>query len=221
MPYIECRDLYKNYPGQKALDGASMTLEKGEFVALQGISGSGKSTLLALIGLLDLPSSGDIFIDGQPTAGAGFTARCHLRNQHFGFVFQQFHLIGDFTVLENVQLPLRYSGLSRRHWRARAMEILDKVGLANRHHNLPGELSGGEQQRVAIARALVSRPGLLLADEPTGNLDSKTGEHIMALFQTLHQEGMGLLMATHNPAYAGRAQRCLHLQDGRFSDTPG
>lgn len=220
MPYLECRDLHKEYPGQKALDGVTMNLEKGEFVALQGISGSGKSTLLALIGLLDLPSQGDVLIEGQSTAGLGFGARSHLRNQHFGFVFQQFHLIGDFSVLENVQLPLRYSKLPRRQWRDRAMEYLEKVGLADRHHSLPGELSGGEQQRVAIARALVNRPGLLLADEPTGNLDSQTGERIMALFEALHQEGMGLLMATHNPEYAGRAGRCLQLLDGRLSKPP-
>ncbi len=221
MSFIECHNLSKDYPGQSALDKISVHLNQGEFVALEGVSGSGKSTLLALIGLLDRPTRGDVFIDGCSTHKLGLGRRCRLRNRYFGFVFQQFHLIGDLNVAENVALPLRYSGLPRHQWRNRVMEYLDKVGLADRENAYPGELSGGQQQRVAIARALVAEPRFLLADEPTGNLDSHTARQIIVLFQTLHQEGMGLLMATHNPDYAALAQRRLRLLDGRLQpNTP-
>ncbi len=220
MSLVRCESVQKAYPGQKALDGVSLQIEAGEFVALEGVSGSGKSTLLSLIGLLDKPTAGEIFIQEQATRSMSFRRRCALRNRHFGFVFQQFHLLGDLDVLENVMLPLRYGNTPKKRWPDIAMSRLDQVGLADRYDSFPGQLSGGQQQRVAIARALVGEPALLLADEPTGNLDSHNAEQVMQLFQELNDKGMGLVMATHNEAFAARASRRLHLLDGHLSAPP-
>ncbi len=218
MSLITCKNLGKSYPGQQALQGVELSVEQGEYLALEGVSGSGKSTLLALLGLLDVPSSGDVWIQGQPTAALSFSQRCHLRNRHFGFVFQTFNLLGDLSVLDNVMLPLQYSDLPRGSYRERALQRLEQVGLAERAGDRPGQLSGGQQQRVAIARALVTEPDVLLADEPTGNLDSGNAEQVMALFAQLHDQGATIIMATHNPAFASRCQRRIHLRDGRIQE---
>lgn len=220
MPLIRCESIHKTYPGQKALDGVSLHIDAGEFVALEGVSGSGKSTLLSLIGLLDKPSSGEIFIRDQATRALSFGKRCALRNRYFGFIFQQFHLLGDLNVLENVMLPLRYGDTPKKRWRETAMHHLEQVGMANRYDSFPSQLSGGQQQRTAIARALVCEPALLLADEPTGNLDSHNAEQIMLLFQHLNDTGMGLVMATHNDNFAALASRRLRLLDGRLQPPP-
>ncbi len=218
MSLISCENLGKFYPGQKALSAVSLQIEAGEYLALEGVSGSGKSTLLALMGLLDVPSEGEVRIQGQPTTALSFSRRCQLRNRHFGFVFQTFNLLGDLSVLDNVMLPLQYSEWPRDSYRQRAMERLEQVGLADRADSLPGQLSGGQQQRVAIARALVAEPDVLLADEPTGNLDSGNAEQVMALFARLHADGATIVMATHNPDFAQRTQRRLRLRDGQLQE---
>jgi putative ABC transport system ATP-binding protein len=199
-----------------ALAGVHLDVRAGEFVAIAGPSGCGKSTLLSILGLLDAPTSGRYLLDGAPVAGLGAEARARLRNRRVGFIFQAFNLIGELTVLENVELPLSYqSGASREERRARARAALERVGMGHRLNHHPPQLSGGQQQRVAVARAIVGRPALLLADEPTGNLDSRNGDAVMALLAELHAEGATICMVTHDARHARHAQRELRLFDGR------
>jgi putative ABC transport system ATP-binding protein len=200
----------------RALDGVSIAIEKGEMTAIMGPSGSGKSTLLAIIGCLDVPSSGTYQLDGVNVENMGDDQLAYVRNQKIGFVFQQFNLLARTSALENVMLPLTYAGVNGRERRRRAEDALAQVGLADRMHHRPNELSGGQQQRVAIARALANRPAILLADEPTGALDSKTGAEIIALFQQLNRDlGQTVIYVTHDPAIARHTQRIIRLADGR------
>jgi putative ABC transport system ATP-binding protein len=200
-----------------ALAGIHCDIGKGEFVSISGPSGCGKSTLLAILGLLDTPTKGDYSINGQPTADMSSDERAALRNREIGYIFQSFNLIGDLTVLENVELPLAYRDGSSAAVRRQAVhEALERVGMAHRLNHYPSQLSGGQQQRVAVARALVGKPNILLADEPTGNLDSRNGEAVMDLLRKLHGEGATVCMVTHDPRYADFAQRKLMLFDGRI-----
>ena len=206
----------------RALDGVSFAIRRGEFVAIIGQSGSGKSTLMNLIGCLDTPTSGSYRLNGADVQGLEDDALADLRNKEIGFVFQTFQLLPRATALANVELPLVYRGLSRRERRARAEAALAAVGLTNRMHHRPNELSGGQRQRVAIARALVGEPSILLADEPTGNLDSATGEEIIRLFDDLHGRGHTIVLVTHEPRLAARCPRAIRLTDGRIvGDGPG
>jgi putative ABC transport system ATP-binding protein len=200
----------------EALRGISMSVERGEYVAVMGPSGSGKSTLLHIAGCLDRPTRGRCWLDDTRVEDLPDEEISRLRNRKIGFVFQAFHLIPQLTVQENVEVPLVYAEIAREQRAAMAREILGRVGLAARLDHLPSELSGGEAQRVAIARALVTRPELLLADEPTGNLDRRTGEEIMSLLEALHAEGMTVVVVTHDVAKARRAERVLQMQDGRI-----
>ena len=199
-----------------ALKGISLTVEAGAFVAIMGPSGCGKSTLLNLLGCLDHPTSGSIEIDGMEVAKMGKTELAAMRNRKIGFIFQTFHLLHNATALANVMLPFLYSDVPRSQRKPRAMELLRSVGLEERAHHKPFELSGGQQQRVAIARALVNQPKLILADEPTGNLDSRSGLEIMALLERLNRDGMTILMVTHDPQLGTHADRIIHLKDGRI-----
>jgi putative ABC transport system ATP-binding protein len=199
----------------KALDSVSFDINKGEYVAITGPSGSGKSTLLHLLGLLDRQSSGDIFVDGVETDKLNDNQLAKLRNQKIGFVFQQFNLLRRTAAWRNVELPLVYRGISPGKRKEMAKAELTAVGLGERLNNTPGQLSGGQQQRVAIARALVTQPSLLLADEPTGNLDSKSGEAIMQLFEELHERGVTVVMVTHDPDKAKLADRQIVVKDGQ------
>jgi len=206
----------------RALDGVSFDVRRGEWVAVVGQSGSGKSTLMNLIGALDSPTSGTYCINGRDVEKLSDDELADLRNREIGFVFQTFQLLPRSSALANVELPLVYRGVGRTERRERAMATLEAVGLANRMHHRPNELSGGQRQRVAIARALVGQPSLLLADEPTGNLDSSTGEDIMRLFGELHQRGNTILLVTHEPRLAARCPRAIRLMDGRVvADGPG
>src|SRR5689334_12035077 len=198
----------------RALDGVSFGIELGEFVAIVGPSGSGKSTLLNIMGCMDAPTSGTLELAGRPVQSLKEAQRTQLRRKGIGFVFQHFGLIPTLTVTENVSLPTLFA---RRRADPKVNELLEKIGLAHRGNHLPKELSGGEMQRVAIARALVNEPALLLADEPTGNLDSKAGETIIGLFEELNREGLTIIVVTHNPAFAEAAHRQLRLVDGRIS----
>ncbi|MFA5447951.1 MAG: ABC transporter ATP-binding protein [Sphaerochaeta sp.] len=199
----------------KALDGVSLDIKRGEFTAIMGPSGSGKSTMMNLIGCLDTPTSGYIDIDGENTAGMTEAELAYIRNQKVGFVFQQFNLLGKLTALENVITPLLYGGVSVRERKRLAMNALERVGLADRMLHRPNELSGGQKQRVAIARALVNNPTILLADEPTGALDTKTGNQIMELFEELNSEGRTVILVTHDRDLGMRCHRQIHLRDGR------
>ncbi len=205
----------------RALDGVTFSIEKGEMIAIMGPSGSGKSTLMSIVGCLDVPSSGSYLLDGSPVENMNDTQLADIRNRKIGFVFQQFNLLSRTSALENVQLPLSYTGLSARASREKAMHALEVVGLQDRVKHHPSELSGGQQQRVAIARALVNDPAILIADEPTGALDSKTGAEIMELFQNLHREiGQTVIMVTHDAFIARHTARIIRLADGRIiSDT--
>jgi putative ABC transport system ATP-binding protein len=219
-PLVELRDVVRAYPRGasevRALAGLSLSVAQGEKLAIMGPSGSGKTTLLSILGFLDRPSAGEHRFLGQDVRGLDDDALSRLRNRSVGFVFQAFHLIPQLTVLENVETPLLYSGAPLQSWRPRARAALERVGLGHRADHRPGELSGGEAQRAAIARALVTEPHLLLADEPTGNLDSRTGEEIASLIDELHRSGTTVVLVTHNEALGGRAERVLHLRDGRI-----
>jgi putative ABC transport system ATP-binding protein len=199
-----------------ALSGIHLTVAQGEYVSIAGPSGCGKSTLLSILGLLDTPTAGQYTLNGQPVAGLDFAARARIRNREVGFIFQSFNLIGDLTVFENVELPLTYRGMGGADRKAAAMAALEKVGMSHRVNHYPSQLSGGQQQRVAVARALGGKPSILLADEPTGNLDSKNGEAVMELLRDLHGEGATICMVTHDPRFARYAERTVHLFDGRI-----
>jgi len=217
---IQMRDVSKVYRTDRietlALDSIDVSIESGEFVSIMGPSGCGKSTLLNLMGLLDEPSTGAISLDGEAIEGYADRSVAKLRNEKIGFVFQEFHLINDLRVLDNVEIPLLYRKMSSKERRKRALSALDRVGLASRVHHFPSQLSGGQQQRVAIARAIVGRPKLVLADEPTGNLDSRMGDEIMAILNELNQEhGATVVMVTHDQKLAAETQRVVRLFDGR------
>jgi putative ABC transport system ATP-binding protein len=220
MTMVKLTDVVKTYRmgtvEVPALKGASLSVEAGDFVAIMGPSGCGKSTLLNILGCLDRPTSGRVEIDGSDVAQMSKTALAAMRNQKIGFIFQNFHLLHKATALSNVMLPFLYSSYPRSQRKERAMELLHSVGLAARAHHKPFELSGGQQQRVAIARALVNRPKLILADEPTGNLDSTSGLQIMALLERLNREGMTILMVTHDLLLGSHAARIVHLKDGKI-----
>jgi len=205
-----------------ALDGASFNIEKGEMVAIMGPSGSGKSTLMSIVGCLDVPTSGSYILDDSPVEKMNDTQLANVRNQKIGFVFQQFNLLSRTSALENVMLPLSYTNMSPRASREKALHALETVGLKERVKHHPSELSGGQQQRVAIARALVNDPSILIADEPTGALDSKTGAEIMELFQSLHRDtGQTIIMVTHDSFIARHTDRVIRLADGHIiSDAP-
>jgi putative ABC transport system ATP-binding protein len=201
-----------------ALSGVHLDIRRGEFVSISGPSGCGKSTLLSILGLLDSPTDGQYWLDGKPVQSLGFTERARIRNREIGFIFQSFNLIGDLTVYENVELPLTYRGMGAAERKKRVGEALERVSMAHRSRHLPNQLSGGQQQRVAVARALAGDPLILLADEPTGNLDSANGEAVMDLLRDLHQMGATLCMVTHDPRFAKYADRNVHLFDGRVVD---
>jgi putative ABC transport system ATP-binding protein len=201
-----------------ALSNIHLTIHRGEYVAIAGPSGCGKSTLLSILGLLDSPSSGTYLLNGRPVEDLDVAERARIRNREIGFVFQSFNLIGDLTVFENVELPLSYRGIPARERAARVKSALERVGMGHRARHLPGQLSGGQQQRVAVARALVGQPAILLADEPTGNLDSRNGEAVMELLRELHRGGATICMVTHDPRFTRYAERAVHLFDGRVVD---
>jgi putative ABC transport system ATP-binding protein len=219
-PLIQIQDLTKVFFTDEiethALSGIHLSIAKGEYVAMSGPSGCGKSTLLSIIGLLDTPTSGTYFLNGKGVENLDFAERSRIRNQEIGFIFQSFNLIGDLTVYENVELPLTYrQKMNSNERKERVMEALERVGMAHRIRHYPSQLSGGQQQRVAVARALGGRPSILLADEPTGNLDSRNGEAVMELLQKLHADGATICMVTHDPRFAAHAQREVHLFDGK------
>ncbi|MBL0178361.1 MAG: ABC transporter ATP-binding protein [Gemmatimonadetes bacterium] len=201
----------------RALQGVDMTIRKNEFVAIMGPSGSGKSTMMNMIGCLDTPSEGEYWLNGYRVSDLDDDALARIRNKEIGFVFQTFNLLPRASALANVELPMVYAGASSKERRSRAEEALNQVGLGNRMHHRPNELSGGQRQRVAIARALVNRPSIILADEPTGNLDSATSVEIMALFETLHQQGQTIILVTHEPDIAAHAKRQIVLRDGKVA----
>ncbi len=219
MALIETRDLWKTYSmGDEdihALRGVSIAIQRGEYVAIMGPSGSGKSTLMNLIGCLDTPSKGSYLLNEKEVAEMNDDELARIRNEEIGFVFQTFNLLPRATALHNVELPLVYAGVSGKERQDRAKQALEKVELSARASHRPNELSGGQRQRVAIARALVNNPSILLADEPTGNLDSKTGNEIMGLFARLHESGNTIILVTHEPEIAAYAHRAIHIRDGQ------
>lgn len=198
-----------------ALADIHLTIAKGEYVSMAGPSGCGKSTLLSILGLLDTPTEGTYTLNGHQVANLDFAARARIRNKEIGFIFQSFNLIGDLTVFENVELPLTYRGMPAAERKEAAIKALERVGMGHRMKHYPSQLSGGQQQRVAVARALGGKPSILLADEPTGNLDSKNGEAVMSLLSELHKEGATICMVTHDDRFARHADRQIHLFDGR------
>ena len=217
---IEVRDLTRYYiMGEvcvKALDGVSFDINRGEMVAIMGPSGSGKSTLMNMIGCLDVPTSGTIKIDGESTSGLSEKELSRIRGRKVGFVFQQFNLLPYFDAIQNVAMPLVYQGVKEKERIEKAEEALKKVGLSERMHHLPTELSGGQKQRVALARAIVTNPSIILADEPTGALDSKTGEDVMKLFHSLHGEGRTIIIVTHDARVGGECERMIRISDGKI-----
>ena len=228
MELIELRDIHKTYylgeVDLPVLKGVSLNVSRGELVALMGVSGSGKSTLMNILGCLDHPTSGEYFLDSQEVSPLTARERARLRNRTIGFVFQSFNLLPRTTALENVLMPLTYTreDLSEQQMKQRAAEVLRKVGLADRIDHLPSQLSGGEQQRVAVARSLVNQPRLLLADEPTGNLDSRTSEELLQMFQQINSaEGITIILVTHDPGVAKHAQRVIHIKDGLIESGTG
>ena len=198
-----------------ALDNINIEIHTGEYVAIAGPSGCGKSTLLSILGLLDTPSDGQYALKGQPVTSLSLAQRARVRNREIGFIFQSFNLIGDLTVYENVELPLTYRGMRAAERKQRVAAALERVGMGHRAKHLPSQLSGGQQQRVAVARAVAGEPSILLADEPTGNLDSKNGEAVMDLLSELHKTGATICMVTHDARYASHAKRTIQLFDGR------
>ena len=198
-----------------ALAGVHLEISRGEYVSIAGPSGCGKSTLLSILGLLDTPTEGTYTLNGSMVANLSLAERARIRNREVGFIFQSFNLIGDLTVFENVELPLTYRGMKASERKTRVTAALERVGMAHRARHLPSQLSGGQQQRVAVARALVGDPAILLADEPTGNLDSRNGEAVMDLLKDLHRAGATICMVTHDPRFARHAERTIHLFDGR------
>src|SRR6202022_877428 len=221
QPLIQIQDLTKIFYTDEiethALSGVHLSINKGEYVAMSGPSGCGKSTLLSIIGLLDTPTEGKYSLNGKTVENLDFAERSRIRNQEIGFIFQSFNLIGDLTVYENVELPLTYrQRMPAPDRKKRVMEALERVGMAHRIRHYPSQLSGGQQQRVAVARALGGNPSILLADEPTGNLDSANGEQVMDLLRELHRGGATICMVTHDPRYAKYAERGIHLFDGRI-----
>src|SRR6187551_971253 len=198
-----------------ALQDIHVEVQPGEYVAMEGPSGCGKTTLLSILGLLDTPTDGEYMLAGEPVANLTASQRAHVRNRQIGFIFQAFNLIGDLTVYENVELPLTYRGMDSAERKERVMAALEKVGMSHRAKHLPSQLSGGQQQRVAVARAVCGDPAILLADEPTGNLDSTNGEAVMELLRELHRAGATICMVTHDERYASHAERTIHLFDGR------
>jgi putative ABC transport system ATP-binding protein len=218
-PLIKLTDVGKVFYTEEvethALSNVHLEIQPGEYVAVAGPSGGGKTTLLSILGLLDSPTAGEYLLDGKPVANLSAAQRAHIRNRAIGFIFQAFNLIGDLNVYENVELPLTYRGMPSKERKQRVEEALERVGMAHRMKHYPSQLSGGQQQRVAVARAIVGRPLILLADEPTGNLDSQNGEAVMELLDELHQGGATICMVTHDPRYAQHANRSIHLFDGR------
>ncbi len=220
MALIEIRDMYKIYEmGSEevhALDGVNLKIEEKEFVAIIGASGSGKSTLMNMIGCLDTPTSGTYLLDGEDISSFPDRRLARVRNQKIGFIFQQFNLFKKMTAFENVERPAKYSSVSRQERRRRALEAIESVGLTDRMNHKPHELSGGQQQRVAIARSLVNKPPVLLADEPTGNLDSRSSREIIGMIKQLHKAGNTIILITHDPGIAEQADRVLSIRDGRI-----
>ena len=218
-PVIRLEDVTKVFYTDElethALSGVHLAIRSGDYVSIAGPSGCGKSTLLSILGLLDTPTNGKYWLNGKPAVSLTLSERARIRNREIGFIFQSFNLIGDLSVYENVELPLTYRGMSASERRKRAQEALEKVGMAHRMKHFPSQLSGGQQQRVAVARAIGGRPLVLLADEPTGNLDSANGEAVMGLLRDLHREGSTICMVTHDPRFAQHAERTIHLFDGR------
>ncbi len=217
---IELKEVYKIYQmGEEslhALDGVSLTIDQGEFVAIVGSSGSGKSTAMNIIGCLDVPTSGTYHLGGVDVSTMGDDQQAEIRNKMLGFIFQQYNLIPKLTVQENVELPLLYAGVGAEERHDRAVEALERVGLADKRRHLPSQLSGGQQQRVSIARALAGRPSVLLADEPTGALDSRTGREVLGFLQELNRDGDTVVLITHDNSIAVRAKRIVRLQDGKI-----
>ena len=218
-PLIQLENLVKVFETDEvethALSNIHLTIDRGEYVAIAGPSGCGKSTLLSILGLLDSPTSGTYVLNGRAVQDLDVAERARIRNREIGFVFQSFNLIGDLTVYENVELPLTYRGMPATERSDKVKAALERVGMGHRARHLPGQLSGGQQQRVAVARALVGQPSILLADEPTGNLDSRNGEAVMDLLRELHRGGSTICMVTHDPRYARHAERSIHLFDGQ------
>ncbi len=216
---ISLQDLSKVFYTEEvethALSRINLDIQSGEFVSIAGPSGCGKTTMLSILGLLDSPTGGTYLLDGEPVANLSASQRAKIRNQAIGFIFQAFNLIGDLTVYENVELPLTYRGMPGSERKERVHTSLERVGMAHRMSHYPSQLSGGQQQRVAVARAIVGKPLILLADEPTGNLDSKNGNAVMDLLHELHDEGATICMVTHDPRYADVAERAIHLFDGQ------
>jgi len=217
---IDVEDIHKVFITEEvethALSGVHLKIRKGEYLAIAGPSGCGKSTLLSILGLLDSPTEGNYKLNGSPVANLSVSQRARIRNREVGFIFQSFNLIGDLTVYENVELPLMYQKIPKTKRKKHVQAALEKVSMAHRMKHYPTQLSGGQQQRVAVARAIVTEPSILLADEPTGNLDSDNGDTVMQMLSELHKSGSTICMVTHDPRYAKYAQRTIHLFDGRI-----